>query len=213
VSHAEQLRDIAAWMAGAHPERGNAPDALDAAAVDIVQGAGMLRATAFLLRERAEFNDPGRADITDLGPFMRARATDIETVANRLDPTQEAAVMTDEFTVNVPRTYRTGWGVAVLEIWSGEDEQPERITAIEVEVVRIGISNVRIIGGAPCVSGGPDIWHPVDNFRDLPDLTTGDSHDLRDRWFATEQEAREHAARVRHEWDNPLPWQPFAVTS
>jgi hypothetical protein len=213
VSHAEQLRDIAAWMAGAHPERGNAPDALDAAAVDIVQGAAQLRATVGALRDRSDKSAPGPA------MFLLRQADAIEAVANRLDPTEEAA-MTDEFTINVPRTYRTGWGVAVIEIWSGEDEQPAHITAIEVEVIRIGISNVRIIGGQPCVGGlmspllvEPNMWYPVDSFADVPDLTTGDSHDLRDRWFATEREAREHAARVRHEWDNPLPWQPFAVTS
>lgn len=120
--------------------------------------------------------------------------------------------MTETFTVNVPHTYRTGWGVAVTETWSGEDE-PEHITAIEVEVVRIADDAPHaVISGQPCVRG-ESMWYPIDSFADVPDLTTDDSHDLRMRWFATEQEAREHAGRVRHEWDNPLPWQPFAVTS
>jgi hypothetical protein len=124
----------------------------------------------------------------------------------------------EQFVVNVPRTYRAGWGVAVNEVWSGDDDPTEHIEAIDVEVVRIDADAARIIGGVPCVQTADEveqyaIWHPIENFRDLPDLTGDDSHDLRDRWFATEQEAREHAARVRREWDNPLPWQPFAVTS
>jgi hypothetical protein len=88
VSHAEDLRDIAAWVAVHEPAMGNAPAALEAAAMDIVQGAVQLRATVAVLRQRAvTIASPRTAAMCD---FLRARADDIETVANRLDPPQEA---------------------------------------------------------------------------------------------------------------------------
>jgi hypothetical protein len=122
-------------------------------------------------------------------------------------------------TTTTEHTYREGWGVSVMPIWEGEDE-PERISDIEVGVTHITADRVRVLDGTtPCVpfdesmrtdSNGP--WIPVENYRDELDAVNNDSHDLRDHWFKTEQEARDHASSVLAQWQNPQPWQSFVVT-
>jgi hypothetical protein len=114
-------------------------------------------------------------------------------------------------------TYHTGWGVSVGLIWEGEDE-PERVTDIEVGVTRIASDTVRLVGNTLCVpfdvnfQHPQSFWIPVQDFKpDLP-LVNNDSHDARSHWFATESEAREHAKFVQDQWDNPQPWESFIQT-
>lgn len=120
--------------------------------------------------------------------------------------------MSSEFSVTTQRTqtFRAGWGVSVVAVWSGdEDEGPERVADIDVSVVEIREDAVQIIGGAPCIQIAANMYVPIENFRELPELSEDDTHDLRDRWFATEQEARAHAANVQRTWDHPPVWVSF----
>ena len=114
-------------------------------------------------------------------------------------------------TYTLERTYREGWGVSVCPIWAGEDENPEcdRIAEIEVFVIRLHPDNGRLVGSAYCMQQGDSPNVPVENFRPLDDLRTDDTHDLRDRWFATEDEARAHARYTAARWANPSPWESF----
>lgn len=119
-----------------------------------------------------------------------------------------------EFQVTVPRAYkfREGWGVAVDVIWEGEDEDgniSERVADISVFVTEIREDRVRIVGGVPCVQVLEEYHMPVENFQEVEDLPYDDQHDLRTRWFATEEQARDHAEDVESTWRNPAPWQSF----
>jgi hypothetical protein len=112
-------------------------------------------------------------------------------------------------TTSTTRTYKEGWGVACVPIYNGE-EYDDSIADIEVLIVRIAESAVREIGGTPCVRpDGESMWFPVVNFQELEELWEDDTHDLRDRWFATEEEARGHADYTLKRWRNPEPWESF----
>lgn len=115
---------------------------------------------------------------------------------------------TFELTITRTITIQEGWGVDVVPIWAGEDE-PEGITDIEVSVVRIDRAACHEVAGAWCVAAADKYWVPVENFKDLEDLQTDDTHDLRGRWFATKREAVEHADTVKARWRNPAPWECF----
>ena len=118
-----------------------------------------------------------------------------------------------QVTTTTVHTFREGWGVAVIPLWSFRDEDNETISDLDVEVVPIREDLVIVSYGTPCVpSSTPKMLYPIANFRELDDLWQDDSHDARDRWFATEQEAREHAESVIKSWENPNPWQSFVVT-
>lgn len=54
-------------------------------------------------------------------------------------------------TRDVSETFRAGWGVSVMPIYSGEDEYDDRIAEIDVTVVRITREDAVLIGGAWCV--------------------------------------------------------------
>lgn len=118
--------------------------------------------------------------------------------------------MGKQFTVTVPRdyTFEEGWGVHIISIWAGDDE-PERIVEIEVSVVAITEAGVRIVGGAPCVQVEDNLYCPIENFQREVSETYDDTHDLRSRWFATEDEARVHARYTRSRWENPAVWESF----
>lgn len=118
-----------------------------------------------------------------------------------------------EFTIMVPRTFKEGWGVVVTPIydWDEETDQLKGISSIDVDVVRIDENTVEVLDGTPVVAI-PDVYAaymPVENFLDEPDLTVGDTHDLRTRWFPTEQAARDHAQYTRKRWDHPQIWESF----
>jgi hypothetical protein len=108
----------------------------------------------------------------------------------------------------MPSPYREGWGVCIVPMWSGEDE-PEHVSDIEVEVVRLGPTTEVIVAGALCVQVWPNAYVPMENFQPLDDLTVDDTHDLRLRWFARETDARAHAEYTLQRWKNPQPWESF----
>ena len=107
--------------------------------------------------------------------------------------------------------YREGWGVAICPIWASDDdgEPLDAVADIEVSVVRLGPTTERIVGGAICAEAWPGLYVPMENFKRLEDLRHDDTHDLRDRWFATETEARDHAAHTQRRWERPQPWESF----
>ena len=113
-------------------------------------------------------------------------------------------------TREVSETYRAGWGVSVSAVY--ESEYDDSIADIDVEVVEITRERTQLVGGAWCVPlSAPRSFMPVENFRDVEELTHDDAHDLRSRWFATEAEARAHAADVEVTWQNPEPWRSFVT--
>lgn len=123
---------------------------------------------------------------------------------------------TFEIVTERKQTFCEGWGVAVIPVFAGDEEPfPESVVEIEVEVVRITKSDVSIIGEIPCVANplGSGTWIPVENFQQLEDLTEGDTHDLRDRWFATYEEAQAHAHFTKERFDHPAVWESFVCLS
>ena len=106
--------------------------------------------------------------------------------------------------------YTEGYGVYVIPIWSGEDE-PEHVSDIEVGVVKLAPTHEHIIGGAICAKIGDKFYVPMENFQRLEDLTVDDTHDLRDRWFASKTEADDYAFHVERRWQYPQPWESFVV--
>ena len=117
-------------------------------------------------------------------------------------------------TLPIPQTstYREGFGVYVESVWSSDDRYRDSITDVETMIVRIAPDTIRVIGGFACV-WTPTIGDvPVENFLEVDDLTVDDTHDLRCRWFATEDEARDHAKNVDRKWRNPAPWESFVIT-
>lgn len=115
------------------------------------------------------------------------------------------------FTVQLTRTetYEEGFGVHVSPIWGGEDEEVDRVVDIDVSVVPIREDLVSIVGGVACVQVYERAYSPVENFLHAEDLTQDDTHDLRSRWFATEQEAKDHAEYTLSRWAHPEPWCSF----
>lgn len=116
-----------------------------------------------------------------------------------------------QVTTEKVQTFREGWGVAISPIHAGEDaDYPDAVVDIDVSVVRITEGDVAMIGNVPCVASQDlGYWCPVENFRELADLTEGDTHDLRERWFATREEAEDHARYTKERFDNPSPWESF----
>lgn len=114
-------------------------------------------------------------------------------------------------------TFTEGWGVSINAIWSGGDEDgPEYVSDIDVAVVRITADTVEVIGEVPCVKLDPTspnnrTWVPVANFKVEAARQYDDTHDLRDRWFATEEQAKHHANYTLQRWRNPRPWESFVA--
>lgn len=127
--------------------------------------------------------------------------------------TRHASMETTKFTVTVPRTYtfETGWGVWFLAVYDYDEETDTEggITDVDGGVVRIEASAVQIIGGSPCVLIGRRMYVPVENFERIEDETNGDTHDLRSRFFESEDDAREHLDYTLKRWANPQPWESF----
>lgn len=109
-----------------------------------------------------------------------------------------------------PQTFAEGWGVFVLPMFAnGEYYSEDTIEEIEVSVVEINEANAsNYVSTNFCVSVD-GMYVPVENFAQVNDLNNDDHHDLRTRWFATEEEAREHARWVEQRWNNPEPWASF----
>ncbi len=119
----------------------------------------------------------------------------------------------NQFTLTGPPTAQTfteGWGVFVDPIFANEEYYSEgTIEDIEVSVVEINeATSSDFIGGVFCVSVD-GMYVPIENFAKAEHLANDDHHDLRTRWFATEEEAREHANWVEQRWLNPEPWTSF----
>ena len=114
-----------------------------------------------------------------------------------------------EFQIEVRKvvTLKEGYGTYFIPIWSSEDE--DRIADVAGGVVRIAPDTVTVIGGEACVKAEDDLYIPVTEFRELEDLPYDDTHDLRNRWFASEEEAREHLEYTLSRFQNPLPWESF----
>jgi hypothetical protein len=130
---------------------------------------------------------------------------------------------TFEVTVTKVHEFKEGWGVYVEPIYGFSDEEQERgeyVADIEVAVVRIDREHTSVVGDVPCVhseSWPSNFFVPVNLFREVPDLTEDDTHDLRLRdlrlrWFATREEADEHAKYTMTRWQNPSPWESFVAT-
>lgn len=114
------------------------------------------------------------------------------------------------FPLSSTQTVRVGWGVHVTPIWDVDEETDrEWVSEIEVDVVKIDESTLLVHLGAVCARTEDGYVVPADLFEDVPDLRYDDHHDLRSRWFATEEQARAHAQSVQSEWDSPAPWVSF----
>lgn len=106
--------------------------------------------------------------------------------------------------------YREGWGVSITPLWDENEETgAEWISDIFVSVVRLSPQTEVIIGNTICAETEENFFVPMDNFQPLEDLWENDTHDLRDRWFATEREARDHAEYTERRFKNPAPWESF----
>lgn len=120
-----------------------------------------------------------------------------------------------EVTVTIPRTYtfETGWGVWISPVWEFNEQagEAEGVADIDAGVVRIDQAAVEIIGGAPSVAIGDRMYWPIENFEAEVRMANGDQHDLRSRFFETEDEAREHLAYTLAKWANPQPWESFIL--
>ncbi len=119
------------------------------------------------------------------------------------------------FTVSIPKTITPGWGVWVDVIWDGDDEEMVSVSDCEVIVMEISKQTVFVDNGIVWVElnrGECDsLRFPVDRFARVDDLHQDDTHDLRCRWFETEQQAIDHAQSVQQTWANPNPWTSFVA--
>jgi hypothetical protein len=111
---------------------------------------------------------------------------------------------------------KEGWGVDVTPIYADEDgDYDEKIVDINVSICHIVQENVKEVGGAWCLGTQTlagkwsGFYVPVENFQFVPDLNEDDTHDLRTRWFATEDDARAHAETVKSRWEHPEVWESF----
>lgn len=108
--------------------------------------------------------------------------------------------------------FESGYGVAFIPIWEGEDE-PERIVDVDAEIVEISLDNIENLNGVPHLKGGRNLnchmYYSVNHFPELENLWEGDTHDLRDRWFATKEEAEEHMNFTLERFQHPQPWESF----
>ena len=113
--------------------------------------------------------------------------------------------MSREFTLKreIVETFKEGWGVAIDPIF---DEDTERVVDIDFDILPITEQDAVLIGNVWCVG-----HTPIVNFVDVEDLTQDDTHDLRTRWFAIEEEARTHALNVLETWQNPPVWVSFVT--
>lgn len=118
-----------------------------------------------------------------------------------------------EVTVTIPRTYtfETGWGVWLSPVyeWNDDTNSGEGICDVDGGVVRIDPAAVQIVGGIPCLAIGDRMFWPVENFEHIDDHANDDEHDLRSRFFETEDEARDHLAYTLTRFANPSPWESF----
>lgn len=96
------------------------------------------------------------------------------------------------------------WGVLVDVYYA--DADTDQIDDIEVSVHELIPHDASEFEG---VRVTPSYYVPFECFRPLPDITYGDTHDLRTRRFETEQEARDHAEAVERRWRHPAPWESF----
>lgn len=117
--------------------------------------------------------------------------------------------MNRTFTLQTDKTYKAGWGVCITPIWDGFDGVGEHVADIDVQIVKIAPETVTLCGGVWCVRITQNGFVPIDNFKDLDELDTDDTHDLRDRWFATRKDAAEHARYTENRWKHPQPWESF----
>jgi hypothetical protein len=106
--------------------------------------------------------------------------------------------------------YEEGWGVAWTSIWNHETQS---LSGVEGEVIALFPENVQVVGEVPCMRSANDVnmYHPIENFRHLDDLDVGDTHDFRDRWFATKEAAEEHYKHTMERFKNPQPWEAFVT--
>lgn len=74
-----------------------------------------------------------------------------------------------EFTVNVPHTYRRGWGVLFTPVW---DIETDTVSNVDSVVVEITPDNVHIVGGHACVMVGETVYYPLDCFVPPSDAAT-----------------------------------------
>lgn len=102
---------------------------------------------------------------------------------------------------------KEGYGVYFIPIWDGDDDN--RIADVVGGIVRIAPDTITIVAGEPCVEAEDNFYIPATEFRELEDLPYDDTHDLRGRWFASEEEAREHLEYTLRRFRNPLPWESF----
>lgn len=114
-------------------------------------------------------------------------------------------------TVAVAHEIPFGWGVSVTPIFDEDKTIEGGVSDIDVEVVAIMPSVVRVIGDQPCVQLDGGGWLPTSLFLVDPSLAPDDHIELRSRWFETIAEATAYAAEVQAGWDHPNPWQAFVI--
>lgn len=121
--------------------------------------------------------------------------------------------MTKTFKVTqiIEHEFEGGYGVYFAPVFTGEDEpNPDAIVDVDGGIMRIAPHTVREFGGALCVvEEDGKFGIPVENFQKLDDLWTDDTHDLRDRFFETEEEAKAHLEYTLERFANPAPWESF----
>jgi len=114
-------------------------------------------------------------------------------------------------TVAVEHEIPFGWGVNVTLLWDEDKTTEGGVSDIDVEIVAIMPSTVRVIGELPCVQLDGGGWVPTSLFLVNPSPAPDDHIELRSRWFETIAEATDYAAEVQNGWDHPNPWQPFVI--
>lgn len=128
-----------------------------------------------------------------------------------------------EFTVRKYRDIhvKEGWGVSITPIWDEKDitdaetgeslGMEQFVSEIVVEVVEISEASVIDINGTPSVFLSDNDHIPVENFKDFSDIEYDDTHDLRDRWFPTKEDAERHKEYTLNRFRNPQPWEQFVM--
>lgn len=122
-----------------------------------------------------------------------------------------------EFAVTSSRQIKLeeGWGVIWMPVWEGGEDMPSRIAEIYPYYGRIYPDTIEYRGGVPgimCTSPTDEadqIFVPADSFEKVGDLTEDDTHDFRSRWFATEEEAKDHITFTLNRFNHPSPWESF----
>ncbi len=120
--------------------------------------------------------------------------------------------MAKEFTVTRIRTItlKEGYGVWFIPVYAGEDSpNPDAVVDVDAAIVRISPDTIVMLHGEPCIPIGNNCFIPAATFQEREELACDDTHDLRNRWFETEQEAREHMEYTLRRWKHPQPWESF----